>query len=868
MYVRRFLADPGDAVLLNIESVNILDLSPPQSIQGVGSGVVILVGEFENGPFNLPQQALGTNDFTRTYGTLGYQYGGTVAKYPSAPVRRADGGAAEFWNGNAFVQISGLTFAALIAVRVDTSVGTVLFESRAYIEGVAEFSYVLASGQVLALTVASLTTTVTQAATLPQSTINVASTTGFPASGTLTIDGATVTYTGVTAKTFTGCSGGTVTMQVGDLVLEGSPVSATFTGVAASVAAPSTAVTTTNVTLSGTGQTLDVTASTNFPATGSFTDVTSGATGVYTGKGSGTLTGCTGTGTCTVTDVIVPGAWPTGFVGGETLVLAADGQPNFTVVFQLADQSVAQVVSRINSYAGFTLASAPGGILTLTGRTGGLAGSVQVVSGSSGVLGKLGLVAGTTAGTGNVQNIGNVAVSEIQSIVQAAVSGSKVELNAAGALRISNTSAPGVGGIGVGSATTALNLGFVVAEAGAANDNLAGTIPAGTVVTDASSSNVLVTMQDVAITAGNPGPYPVKVRYAVDDGTGAGTGASTIVSVQSPPVAGSYAVENPQPITAALTESQIDAAYTTAIQATTSVNSVTRIANLIVSARQSNTVRSQLKQNALSASANGSYGRLACVSPPLNTGPSVAMGPSAPGVVATRDQRVVYCYIGQNAYVPLIGQVGVAGGTGFNATGNVDLHSDVLMASICSQLPPEEDPGQQTTFTANVNGIETGSNVQGFDINDYIAFKAAGIAALRIDEGVAVFQSGVTSVDPTLYPELTDINRRRMADFIEDSIATPAKAYGKKLSLQARRKALKGEIRAFMAGLLAKNNPGAQRIGGYTVSDSDGNTDPSLGAGMYRITVAAKTLSSLKSIVIQVTAGDSVVVQEVLPAAA
>ena len=56
-------------------------------------------------------------------------------------------------------------------------------------------------------------------ATLPQSTINVASTTGFPSSGTISLLTGTgmqvVTYTGVTSTTFTGCTGGGGSMSTG-----------------------------------------------------------------------------------------------------------------------------------------------------------------------------------------------------------------------------------------------------------------------------------------------------------------------------------------------------------------------------------------------------------------------------------------------------------------------------------------------------------------------------------------------------------------------------------------------------------------------------------------------------------------------------
>lgn len=63
-------------------------------------------------------------------------------------------------------------------------------------------------------------------ASLPQATINVTSTTGFPTSGTIyvfTNQGTqTVTYTGVTGTTFTGCTGGSGTMSTGGNVTSSS----------------------------------------------------------------------------------------------------------------------------------------------------------------------------------------------------------------------------------------------------------------------------------------------------------------------------------------------------------------------------------------------------------------------------------------------------------------------------------------------------------------------------------------------------------------------------------------------------------------------------------------------------------------------
>jgi ABC-type phosphate transport system substrate-binding protein len=51
-------------------------------------------------------------------------------------------------------------------------------------------------------------TTTSGAQTLPETTVTVASTAGYPPSGTLNVGGQTVTYTGTTATTFTGAAGG------------------------------------------------------------------------------------------------------------------------------------------------------------------------------------------------------------------------------------------------------------------------------------------------------------------------------------------------------------------------------------------------------------------------------------------------------------------------------------------------------------------------------------------------------------------------------------------------------------------------------------------------------------------------------------
>jgi hypothetical protein len=856
MFVRRFSSDPGNVVLLAIESIDVIDLTPPGAILGVGSGTVLCVGEFEDGPFATPQQVLDATDYQNTWGSLGYQYGSLPGQNPSARQRFADGALApENWNGNGTVQLNASQFSELLLCRVDTSVGSVQVSRLAFLTGAALFRYPLQTGQVLQLDAGA------------------------------------------------------------------GPLSATFTGTAASVTA-------------------------------------------------------------------VGGTYPTTFAGGNTLTLAYDQGATFTVTFQSTDQSIAQVIARINQFAGFAFATNTAGQLTFTGLQGGTGGQVQVVGGSAGVTTQLGLTAGVTSGAGNVANIANASAAEIALVVQAAIANTKVEQDQNNALRISNTAGPflvvGAGttatalGLLPGTEATATGLPILVSGAGtytlgtagtitiqldnslpsvttsvAIADSLAnvvtklnaaftaagqgapvtsdgatrfyvlGTKPGGTVsVVGASASAVLtelglvvgqtkgavpplgalpagtvvqspggapfVTMQSVVFGSGGvtiagvqqpngATSWSVKVRPALDDGTGLGVGATAITQIATPPAIGAFSVINAAAISNALTESQIDAQYAIAIAATANVNTVAKTTNIIFAARQSNTIRNALRANAIAASSSGCYGRVAVIRTPLNTSPQTALSTTAaPGVGAYRSDRVIYCYPQANTFVPIIALVGPAGGAGYNASGNVDVGADGFLASVMSQLAPEENPAQQTSFMSGVNSIETGAAAQGFDITTYTAFKAAGICALIMDNGTASFQSGVTSVDPLVNPSRVNIKRRRMADFLQDSMAISLKEFGKKLGTSKRKNAIRSEIFNFLNGLAGggtsaaagnPNNEDAQRIAAYGIDVKTGN-GPTVPTNLYRIIVAVQLLDSLDSIVLQTTIGESVIVSEILPQAA
>lgn len=65
-------------------------------------------------------------------------------------------------------------------------------------------------------------TTSTGSHTLPVATVNCVDTTGFTPTGSINFGGQTVAYTGVTATTFTGCSGGAGTFGAGTLIFQGT----------------------------------------------------------------------------------------------------------------------------------------------------------------------------------------------------------------------------------------------------------------------------------------------------------------------------------------------------------------------------------------------------------------------------------------------------------------------------------------------------------------------------------------------------------------------------------------------------------------------------------------------------------------------
>jgi hypothetical protein len=194
------------------------------------------------------------------------------------------------------------------------------------------------------------------------------------------------------------------------------------------------------------------------------------------------------------------------------------------------------------------------------------------------------------------------------------------------------------------------------------------------------------------------------------------------------------------------------------------------------------------------------------------------------------------------------------------ADGVLDDRGDGWMAAVLSNLPPERNPGQAgppvDTVLAPITALQRGlANLQ---VGDYTVMRASGIAGLRIDRVAGpIFQSGVTS---SLVSGKKNINRRRMADFIQDSVASRLVQFAKQPLTQGLKDDITGEIDTFLNLLKSPNNPPAQRIVDYVVDDVSGNTPALEAAGVYVVIGRVRTLATADFIVFQTEVGEGVTI--------
>jgi hypothetical protein len=306
--------------------------------------------------------------------------------------------------------------------------------------------------------------------------------------------------------------------------------------------------------------------------------------------------------------------------------------------------------------------------------------------------------------------------------------------------------------------------------------------------------------------------------------------------------------------------SALDTQYLAAIDALLTDAYPARDIRIVTCARRTTNITLKERGHVLDATARG-LTRSCVVAPELTTGAtSEAVSDTAPGVGAYRNERVFYSWPGARHLVPEATGTDITGADGVAYDdGILDEPFNTWLASLLSMLAPELNPGQSTDPVplafSPILGTQRGLDAP-LSMPDYITLRARGVAGLRVDNDLgAVIQSGITS---SLIAGEKNISRRRMDDFITDSLAVALKPFNKRLMSQALRDAAMATCDAFLSQLLSIDNPAAQRIAGYTLDDQSANTDDSLAAGIYVILVNVRLLASADFILLQATIGENV----------
>lgn len=207
-------------------------------------------------------------------------------------------------------------------------------------------------------------------------------------------------------------------------------------------------------------------------------------------------------------------------------------------------------------------------------------------------------------------------------------------------------------------------------------------------------------------------------------------------------------------------------------------------------------------------------------------------------VASHRSDRGVFCYPHVYTVDPVSGN-------------EVLVRPESWMACIFANTDVDIHPGEHDTkrFLKGISRLYRPALTR----QDYVDLRAAGISALETDLGDPVFVSGVTT---DLTPGKTEITRRRMADFLQLSVAYTLRFHVKKKNTATRRRAINATITGFLSGL--------QRLGRvvetYNVDGEILNTVIDRAAGIERILMQVKLIGHALHIVLQTEIGTGVTI--------
>lgn len=283
-----------------------------------------------------------------------------------------------------------------------------------------------------------------------------------------------------------------------------------------------------------------------------------------------------------------------------------------------------------------------------------------------------------------------------------------------------------------------------------------------------------------------------------------------------------------------------DTDFTASNRGLNKVASYPGVGVVLTAERESNTLKTYMKTLAAAAS-----DRLFLIGADSETTTSAT---AITDVANFRDQRLVYCFNHAYTLDPETGQEVITAPKGW-------------MASILSQIDVDIHPGEEDTkrFTAGISRLYKDDYARG----DYISLREAGISAFEKDDGYA-FMSGVVT---DLTSNKTEITRRRMADFIQLSLAKTLKFAVKKKNTESRRIAIAGMITAFLKDLQK-----AERVvatdddvsgKGFLVDTEKLNTAAQRAAGIEKILLRVRLISHMLHLVLETEIGTSVTISEV-----
>ena len=185
------------------------------------------------------------------------------------------------------------------------------------------------------------------------------------------------------------------------------------------------------------------------------------------------------------------------------------------------------------------------------------------------------------------------------------------------------------------------------------------------------------------------------------------------------------------------------------------------------------------------------------------------------------------------------------------------------VASVFSQTSPHI----ALSYTGNVGFLAGITDLEFKESrNGYISLNEAGILAFERDNDIGfLIKNAVTT--HILNSEKREILRRRMADFLTDSIALFLKNYQNDVNSFGKRDEVKAAILDFDTRLVRDGIlPGQQDVQGgapLLVDTESLNTDSVVALGMFKILYKRRIFSSMRYIVLQAEIGTGVVVTEV-----